>query len=157
VFLRFSVVKRLFKTRRNGITVFHERHGDEQMKDLPENSITDAVIGAAIEVHKALGPGLLESVYESCLAHELSLRQIGVEQQVAMPVRYKGHEINTGYRIDLLIEKQVIVELKAVDTLLPVHEAQILTYMKLMNCRLGLLINFNVPRLKQGLKRMLLD
>src|SRR5574341_2649120 len=123
---------------------------------MEENRISEAIIGAAIEVHKALGTGLLASAYEDCLAHELTLRGIPFEKQYAMPVCYKGIEIDCGYRIDLWVEKLVIVELKAIDAFAPIHEAQIMTYMKLANNRLGLLLNFNVTRLKLGIKRIIL-
>ena len=127
------------------------------MKDIVENQISEAVIGAAIEVHKTLGPGLLESAYKSCLAHELALRSIPVDVEYPVPVCYKGLDLDCGFRIDLWVARQVIVELKAVEQMIPVFEAQIMTYMKLTGCRLGLLINFNVPRLKQGIKRIILD
>ena len=118
--------------------------------DLPENRLTEQILGAAIEVHKALGPGLLESAYESCLAFEFGLRQIEVDRQKALPVRYKNHLVESGFRVDLLIAGLVVVELKAVEKLLPIHQAQILTYLKLTGCRVGLLLNFNVKRLKDG-------
>jgi GxxExxY protein len=113
------------------------------------------VIGAAIAVHRELGPGLLESAYEACLVYELRQRGVRVEQQIPRPVFYKGLQLECGYRLDLLVEDQVIVELKAVEALLPIHEAQLLTYLKLRKLRLGLLINFNVPILKNGIKRLL--
>jgi len=119
------------------------------------NEISGQVIGAAIEVHRELGPGLLESAYEVCLSHELQQRGVRVDQQVPVPVSYKGLHLECGYRLDLLVENQVIVELKAVESLLPIHEAQLLTYLKLYQRRLGLLINFNVPVLKNGSKRLL--
>jgi GxxExxY protein len=118
------------------------------------NRITEQVIGAAIEVHRELGPGLLESAYEAALAYELSLRNLRFERQKDQPIRYKGLLIETGFRIDLLVEGQVVVELKAVESLLPIHDAQLITYIKLSDCRVGLLINFNVPLLKQGIKRL---
>ncbi len=120
------------------------------------NDLTGQLIGAAIEVHKALGPGLLESVYEECLSHELDLRRIQYERQYPIPVKYKGVQLDCGYRIDLLVENLVILELKSLDSLEPVHEAQILTYLKLTGCKIGLLINFNVPGLKDGIKRLIL-
>ena len=122
-----------------------------------ENQVTKGVIGAAIEVHKALGPGLLESAYEGCLCRELSLRGLPFRRQVAMPVEYKGVRLDCGYKMDLVVEGAVVVELKTVASLLPVHEAQLLTYLKLSGCAVGLLINFNVPVLKDGVKRMVLD
>jgi GxxExxY protein len=120
------------------------------------NEITEGVIGAAIEVHRHLGPGLLESAYQICLAKELSLRKIPFEQEKPLLIEYKGIHLNGGYRLDFLIDQRVIVELKAVDVLLPIHEAQLLTYLKLTGCKTGLLINFNVPVIKNGIKRMVL-
>jgi GxxExxY protein len=128
------------------------------MEPLPPgiNLITKQVIDAAFQVHSKLGPGLLESVYELCLAHELGKRNLKYKSQVAVPVLYDGVKIDAGFRLDLLVEDQVIVELKAVEQVLPVHEAQLLTYLKLTQLRLGLLINFNVPLIKQGIKRIIL-
>ena len=120
------------------------------------NSISDKIIGAAIEVHKELGPGLLESVYEVCLYQELKKQGVSVDCQVDLPIIYKGEITNKTYRIDMLVENCVIVELKSVDTVNPIHEAQLLTYMKLLNINLGLLINFNVDILKKGIKRRIL-
>ncbi len=120
------------------------------------DDLSNQVIGCAIEVHRALGPGLLESSYEQCLAHEMSLAGIAFQLQPALPVEYKGLKLDCGYRIDLLIEGRLIVELKSVSALLPLHDAQILTYLKLSRVRVGLLINFNVTRLKDGLKRFVL-
>lgn len=117
------------------------------------NELTDAIIGAAIEVHRELGPGLLESAYEHCLCHELSLRQISFEFQKPLPVRYKGVLLDCGYRIDLLVANQVIVELKSVEHLNPIHDAQVLTYLRLGNFNIGLILNFNVPVLKDGIRR----
>ena len=116
--------------------------------------ITGSIIGAAIEVHRALGPGLLESAYEACLSYELLDRGLGVARQRPMPVSYRGVQIDVGYRMDLLVEELVVVELKAVDRLLPIHKAQLLSYLKLADLRLGLLINFNVKVLKDGIRRM---
>ena len=118
------------------------------------SGLTEKIIGAAIEVHKALGPGLLESTYEGCLEHELSLAGISFERQVPLPVSYKSLQLDCGYRLDFLIEKMVVLELKAVEGLQPIHEAQLLTYLKLGGWPIGLLINFNVPVLKNGIKRM---
>jgi GxxExxY protein len=120
------------------------------------NEITGEVIGAAIEVHKHLGPGLLESAYETCLSHELDLRSIPYERQKPLPVAYKGLLLESSYRIDLLVREMVVVEIKAVDVILPIHEAQLLTYLRLGGWKAGLLINFNVPVLKQGIRRRLL-
>jgi GxxExxY protein len=114
---------------------------------------TEPIIGAAIEVHKQLGPGLLESTYEECLCHELHLRGIEFQRQLDLPVIYKGLKLDCGYRIDLLVNDTVVVELKAVEQLLPVHEAQLLTYLHLARKPVGLIINFNVPLLKDGIRR----
>jgi len=121
------------------------------------NQITEQIIGAAIEVHRALGPGLLESAYEECVCHELSLRDIPFKCQVPLPVEYKGKKLDCGYRLDLLAADTVVVEIKAVDALLPIHEAQLLTYLKLGNWQVGLLVNFNETVLKRGIKRMVLN
>jgi GxxExxY protein len=119
--------------------------------------ISNQIIGCAIEVHRALGPGLLESAYEQCLAHELARNDIEFQLQAPMPVIYKGLKLDCGYRLDLIVADSVVVELKSVEKLLPVHEAQILTYLKLSGMRLGLLINFNESLLKNGIKRFVLD
>ena len=118
------------------------------------NQITDAIIGSAIAVHRVLGPGLLESTYEACLVYELNKRGLSVEQQKALPLVYESVRLDCGYRIDLLVEGCVIVEIKAVESLLPIHEAQILSYLKLSDCKVGLLINFNVDALKNGIRRI---
>ena len=118
------------------------------------DSLSELVIGAAIEVHRHLGAGLLESAYEECLCYELAQKQITFLRQLELPVKYKNLQLNSSYRIDLIVEKSLLLELKSVDKLLPIHEAQLLTYMKLGNVSTGLLINFNVPVLKNGLKRM---
>ena len=118
--------------------------------------ITKEIIGAAIEVHKALGPGLLESAYEECLSYELIQKGLKVERQKPVPVIYKEIKLDYGYRIDLLVEDSVIVELKSIEAFTPIHEAQILTYMKFAEKKVGLLINFNVTVLKNGLKRYVL-
>ena len=115
--------------------------------------LTERVIGAAIRVHRALGPGLLESVYETCLAHELVKDGLQVERQVELPVEYDTIRLDCGFRIDLLIEDQVIVELKAVEKILPIHEAQLMTYLRLSRKPVGLLINFNALRLRDGILR----
>ncbi|HYG73833.1 MAG TPA: GxxExxY protein [Planctomycetota bacterium] len=120
------------------------------------NGITETVIGAAIEVHRSLGPGLLESTYESCLAYELSQRGLRFETQKALPVVYKEVRLDCGYRIDFLVEDLVIVELKSVEEIAPIHEAQLLSYLKLSGRKVGLLINFNVKMLKDGIKRRVL-
>jgi len=116
--------------------------------------ITENIIGAAIEVHRALGPGLLESAYEACLAFELAQRGLVVEQQKPLPVVYRGVKLDCGYRLDLLVEEEVIVEVKVVDRLAPIHQAQLLSYLKLSGCKVGLLINFNVKVVKDGIRRV---
>ena len=118
------------------------------------NKLTGEVIGAAIEVHKSLGPGLLESAYEECLCRELDLRKIAYERQKALAVEYKGVRLDCGYRLDVVVDKRLILELKACDSLLPIHEAQLLTYLKLAGIKVGLIINFNVAVLKEGIKRI---
>jgi GxxExxY protein len=124
---------------------------------LKTNELSQAIIGAAIEVHRALGPGLLESVYRECLAWELSLRQIPFDREKPLYVEYKGAKLQCGYRLDFVIAGEIVVEIKAVEVILPVHHAQLLTYMKLGGWKVGLLINFHVPMLKNGIKRMVLN
>jgi len=121
------------------------------------NKVTEIIIGASIEVHKALGPGLLESAYEECLCHELTLQRLQFYRQRKLPLTYKGIQLDCGYRIDLFVEERVIVELKTIDKLSSIHDAQLLTYMKLTNSSVGLLINFNVPVLKNGIRRKVLN
>jgi GxxExxY protein len=125
-----------------------------KIKDIEE--IGSQILDAALAVHRELGPGLLESTYEACLFHELAARGLGVKRQVALPVTYKGLDLEAGYHIDLLVEDAVVVELKSVDQLLPVHQAQVLSYLKLSGYSLAILINFNVLLLKQGFKRIAL-
>jgi GxxExxY protein len=120
------------------------------------NETSSAVIGAAIEVHRILGPGLFESAYEHALAHELALRQISFERQKRLPIDYKGMRLNCGYRLDFLIADLVVVEIKAIELLLPVHRAQLLSYLKLGGWKLGLLINFHAPLLRKGIQRVVL-
>lgn len=127
----------------------------DQGKILDE--ITEKVIGAAIEVHTALGPGLLESAYEACLMAELVERGLQVERQKTLPVVYRSVRVGCGYRLDLLVEGVVIVEVKAVDKLAPIHDAQVISYLKMSGCRVGLLVNFNVTLLKNGLRRLVND
>lgn len=124
--------------------------------ELAESNLTREIIGAAMEVHRELGPGLLESAYEMCLCHELTLRGLSFRRQVRLPVFYKGIRLDCGYRIDVLVEERVIVELKSVEKITAVDEAQLLTYLRLNNTRVGLLINFNVPVLKDGITRRIL-
>jgi len=116
--------------------------------------ISEAVIGAAIEVHRESGPGLLESAYESCLAYELHLRGLAVERQKVLPIQYKSVLVEQGYRVDLLVEKAVLIELKSVEQLTRIHESQLISYLRLSGCPIGLLINFNVPILKRGIRRL---
>jgi GxxExxY protein len=118
------------------------------------NQVTEKIIGAAINVHRTLGPGLLESAYEACLAFELVEAGFKVEQQKPIPVIYKAVKLDCGYRLDLLVNDIVIVEVKSVDQLMPIHEAQLLSYLKLSGCKIGLLINFNVKMLKEGIRRL---
>ena len=120
---------------------------------MDDNAITGAIIGAAMEVHNLLGPGLLESAYEECLAREFELRGIHYDRQKAVPVVYKDVKLDCGYRIDLVVEGHVVVELKAVENLAKIHEGIVLTYLRLSGCRIGLLINFNVLTLKEGIRR----
>jgi GxxExxY protein len=117
-------------------------------------SLTGRIIGGAIEVHRRIGPGLLESAYETCLAYELQLRGLKVERQKPMPVYYKDVSLECGYRADLVIENQVIVEIKSVSSMGAIHEAQLLSYLRMSDCKVGLLINFNVKILKEGIRRM---
>ena len=118
------------------------------------NFLTGKIIGVAIEIHRALGPGLLESAYEACLIYELRLRKLKVEPQKSMPVVYKDVMLDCGYRVDIVVEDRVIVEVKSVSSLALIHEAQLLSYLKLSNCKIGLLINFNVRILKEGICRI---
>ena len=120
------------------------------------DEIARQVVDAAFAVHVALGPGLLESVYEQCLAYELETRNLRVARQVALPVQYREIRLDAGFRIDLIVNDLVIVEIKAIEKTLPIHEAQLLTYLKLSALRLGLLINFNVPKIKDGIRRLAL-
>jgi GxxExxY protein len=119
------------------------------------NKLSGIILDSSIEVHKILGPGLLESVYEICLCKEFDLRAVRYKRQVTLPIEYKGEELDADFRIDILVEDEIIIELKSVEILHPVFEAQLLTYLKLADKRLGLLINFNVPRLIDGFKRMI--
>lgn len=119
------------------------------------NKLSGIILDCSIEVHRNLGPGLLESVYEICLCKELSMKGINYQRQVLLPVNYKGEKLDADFRIDILVENEIIIELKAVEMMNPVYEAQLLTYLKLANKNLGLLINFNVPRLVDGFKRII--
>ena len=123
---------------------------------LKRADLTSQIVGAVIEVHRTLGPGLLESVYEECLCFELQERRLSFDRQLEVPLRYKGANLSSKLRIDVLVESAIVVALKSVGAILPIHEAQQLTYLRLMNCDIGLLINFNVPMLKQGIVRQVL-
>ena len=123
-------------------------------KVFPDIDITNRIIGCAIEVHKTLGPGLLESVYEKCLAFEIAKLGLGVDRQIPLPVIYKGLVFDEGFRLDLLVEEKIVIELKCVEKILPIHEAQIYTYLKLSGKKIGLLINFNTKLLKDGITRI---
>jgi len=133
----------------------HREHAETRRKKyiMIENQITEKIIGCAIEVHKQLGPGLLESAYEECLYYELQNAGLNVKKQLALPLVYKEIKLDNGYRIDLLVENKVIVEIKSVDAIADIHKAQLMTYMKLANIKVGLLINFNVTKLKDGIVR----
>jgi GxxExxY protein len=124
------------------------------MKNL--NELTEAIIGSAMEVHRTLGPGLLESTYEMCVCRELSIRGVSFERQVPIAVEYKGVKLDCGYRADIVVDGMILVEIKAIDSLLPIHDAQLLSYLKLGGWKIGLLINFNVELLKNGLRRRVL-
>jgi GxxExxY protein len=126
-------------------------------KSVTENEIGEAVLGAAMKVHSAVGPGLLESVYETCLTHELRKQGFDVQRQVALPVEYDGQRIDAGFRLDILVAEKVVVEVKAVERTAPIHTAQILTYLKLGGFKLGYLLNFNVVHMRNGIKRLVND
>lgn len=135
---------------KHGVTEVTER------KKLYHSDLTKKIIASAIEVHRHLGPGLLESAYEECLCHELYLRKVPFERQKALSIDYKGIKLNCGYRMDLVVDGRVVIELKCVDRILPIHEAQMLTYLKLSHIRVGLIINFYTEVLKNGIKRLVL-
>ena len=126
-------------------------------KEARLNRITEAIIGAAMNVHRALGPGLLESAYEACLLHELAQAGLKVVQQKPLPIIYRGVTLDCGYRLDLMVEDEVILEIKSLEKLLPIHKAQLMSYLKLASCNVGLLINFNVEVLKHGIQRVVSD
>jgi GxxExxY protein len=134
-----------------------QRHrGTESVSDGVHTGWTSAVIGAAIEVHKVLGPGLLESAYEECLCHELRIQGLTLKRQVALPVVYKGVTLDCGYRMDVVVENAVVLELKCVEHVLPIHEAQLLTYLRLSGYRVGLILNFSGPVMRDGIIRKVL-
>ena len=124
---------------------------------ISEKNLTEQIIGSAIEVHRPLGPGLLESAYEECLCHELSLHGLQFERQKLLPLEYKGIKLDCGYRLDIIVENKVVLELKTVEAIAPIHEAQLLTYLRLSKIKVGLIINFNVPVLKNGVRRFILS
>lgn len=130
-----------------------QRHRDTE-KSYFDSGLTETIIGCAMEVHRALGPGLLESVYEECLCFELKSMSLGFERQKILPIAYKDVKLDAGYRLDLVVEGKVIVELKCVEKIIPVHEAQIMTYLRLTRIRTGLILNFFTPVLKDGIKRI---
>ena len=134
-------------------------HRDTEAQRKPmyhEKELTDKIIACAIEVHRNLGPGLLESAYEECLCHELKLNGVSFERQMNLPLEYKGIKLDCGYRMDIVVDNKVIVELKCVDQIAPVHEAQLLTYLRLSRLRIGLIFNFNTSVLKDGIRRRVL-
>jgi GxxExxY protein len=133
---------------------FITTEGTEITEEEGADELTGIIIGAAIDVHRSLGPGLLESAYEACLIYELRLRKLVVEHQKPLPIFYKDVLLDCGYRLDLVIEKQVIVEVKSIAGFAPIHEAQLLSYLKLSDCKRGLLLNFNVVMLRDGIRRM---
>jgi GxxExxY protein len=138
------------KTRR------HEVSQQTDAESVRAEELATQVVDAAVKVHKTLGPGLLESVYEACLCHELSIRHISFQRQLDLPICYEGIRLESGLRIDILVDNCVIIELKTVEKLAPIHDAQLLTYLKLTNTRIGFLLNFNVPIMKHGIKRLVL-
>jgi GxxExxY protein len=142
------------------LTTKTERHEDERgrIDAIPDRAeqIATQIVDAAVKVHKTLGPGLLESVYEVCLCHELAIRDIAFRKQLDLPICYEGMRLESGLRIDILVDNCVVLELKTVEKFLPVHEAQLLTYLKLTGHRIGFLLNFNVPIMKHGIKRLVL-
>jgi GxxExxY protein len=130
------------------------KHKDTKPTKAEINDLSKKIIGAGIEVHRVLGPGLLESAYEECLAHELTLKCIGFKRQVALPITYKSIRLDCGYRMEMVVENSIILELKAVERVLPIHQVQLLTYLRLSRIWLGLLLNFHVPVLQQGIHRI---
>lgn len=141
----------------NEFRIINKEHSENSEGNKSEDPLTHLVISCALEVHKALGPGLLESAYEQCLMHEFVQRGMKFSNQVPMPVEYKGKQLDCAFRADIMIENALIIELKAVDKLQRIHEAQVLTYMKLANIPVGLLINFNSTLLKDGIRRLFLS
>jgi GxxExxY protein len=146
-------MEHFFNNVRKSYTEKHGVHTENHRGKMIYEDLTKTIIGCAIEVHKELGPGLLESAYEECLAFELTNAGLKVNRQTPIPIKYKDIRLECGYRIDILVEDKIVLELKSVDAFNPVHEAQILTYLKFAEKKIGLLINFNVLRLKDGIKR----
>lgn len=134
----------------------HKGHKEHEGLDPAVEAVCRQLLDSAFKVHRALGPGLLESAYEHCLAYELQSRGVSVARQLTLPIRYDGQDLDAGYRLDLLVERQVVVEIKAVEALTRLHEAQVLTYLKLSGHRIGFVMNFNVVLLKQGIRRLVL-
>jgi GxxExxY protein len=134
----------------------HEAHKEHEGVPSHVERVATSIVDAGLKVHRALGPGLLESAYEHCLAHELALRGLGVRRQVVLPITYEGSTLDAGYRLDLLVAESVVVEVKAIDALTRLHSAQLLTYLKLSKLRLGFLMNFNVSLFRDGLRRIAL-
>jgi GxxExxY protein len=134
----------------------HEEHQGHEAIGAHLENLGRIIVDSGLKVHRALGPGLVASAYEACLAHELHTRGVSFLRQVALPIIYEGVKLDAGYRLDILVENSIIIEIRAVDTLSRVHDAQIITYLKLSGCRLGFLMNFNVALFKHGLKRMIL-
>ena len=128
----------------------------DDTKDTREHELSTVIVGAAIEVHRVLGPGLLESAYQAALARELALRGLEFKREVSLPVAYKGVQLDCGYRLDFVVEEKVVVELKAVEKIEPIHMAQLMTYLRLSGKKLGLLLNFNAPQMKEGIRRVVL-
>lgn len=157
--INFNVMTLAEGIRRRVLSYPEHRHDDSMLLEEFERNrdVSYHVIGAAIEVHRALGPGLLETVYENCLCHELSLQALPFVCQQPLPVAYKGMQLDCGYRLDVIVNSELLLELKAVDKLAPIHEAQLLTYLRLANLKAGLLVNFNVTLLKEGLRRRVLN
>lgn len=132
------------------------RHQDHGAMEGRTEEVARQIVDAGLKVHRVLGPGLLESAYEHCLAHEMTLRGVALRRQVVLPIPYEGEKLDAGFRLDMVIDERVIVEIKAVGKLAPIHEAQLLTYLKLSGLRLGFLMNFNVVLFKQGIRRIVL-
>ena len=147
-------VERTENNKKLALRAFGVKYLNQTLLIMDINQLSSQIIGAAIEVHKTLGPGLLESAYEECLCHELHLRGVSLERQKQLSVLYKGKRLDCGYRLDIVVEKAIILELKSCEKIEPIHKAQLLTYLKLSSLTLGLILNFNVPVMKNGIVRM---